>query len=120
MVAVAAIPPNQGDEVGCQPLLVVAASQDLALRRAMLAERRTGATLGDGQLPSHMLDAGAPTRGAQKFTHAASCRMSLSSVRSETALRRRAFPVSSSFSCLMARPHVVRPEELHDAAVEYR
>jgi hypothetical protein len=36
----------------------------LALCRTMLAERRTGATLGDGKFPSHMLDAGAATRGA--------------------------------------------------------
>jgi hypothetical protein len=30
----------------------------------MLAERRTGAALGDRQLPSNMLEAGAATRGA--------------------------------------------------------
>jgi hypothetical protein len=33
------------------------------LRRAMLPERRAGATLGDMQLGSHMLDIGAATRG---------------------------------------------------------
>jgi hypothetical protein len=38
--------------------------RDLTLRRAMLAERRTGAALGDRQLTSNMLDAGAATRGA--------------------------------------------------------
>jgi hypothetical protein len=30
----------------------------------MLAERRTGAALGDGQLAANMLDAGTATRGA--------------------------------------------------------
>jgi hypothetical protein len=39
--------------------------RDLALCRTMLAERRTGAALGDGQLSSNMLDTGAATRGAQ-------------------------------------------------------
>jgi hypothetical protein len=56
--------PGQLDGVGRQPLFIVAAVWDLALRRAMLAERRTGAALGDGQLPSNMLNAGAATRGA--------------------------------------------------------
>ena len=41
------------------------ASQSLALRRAVLAERRTGATLGDAKATTNMLDAGAPTRRAQ-------------------------------------------------------
>jgi hypothetical protein len=42
--------PGQLDDVDCQSLFIVAAFRDLALRRAMLAERRAGATLGDGQL----------------------------------------------------------------------
>ena len=63
-IAIAAILPGQLDEIGRQPFFVVTALRDLALRRAMLAERRTGAALGDGQRPSNMLDAGAATRGA--------------------------------------------------------
>ena len=63
-IAIAAIMPGQLDGVGRQPLFIVAAVWDLALRRAMLAKRRTGAALGDGQLPSNMLNAGAATRGA--------------------------------------------------------
>src|SRR3712207_6920211 len=47
---------------------------------------------------SHVLDAGAPARGAQQFPRAASRRICLSSVRSATALRRRAFSASRSFS----------------------
>ncbi len=31
---------------------------------AVLAERRAGSALGDGQRPPHVLDAGAPARGA--------------------------------------------------------
>ena len=63
-IAIPAILAGQINEVGRQPLFIVTALRDLALRRAMLAERRTGAALGDGQLPSNMLDAGAATRGA--------------------------------------------------------
>ena len=43
---------------------VLTAARDLALRRAMLPERRTGATLGNVQLRSHLLNAGTATRGA--------------------------------------------------------
>jgi hypothetical protein len=42
-------------------MLVVTAARDLALRRAMLPERRTGATLGD--MRSDLLNAGTVTRG---------------------------------------------------------
>jgi hypothetical protein len=63
-IAIAAILASKLDDVGCQPLFVFTALRDLALRRTMLAERRTGATLGDGQLPSNMLDASSATRGA--------------------------------------------------------
>ena len=62
-IAVAAILPRQLDDVGGQPLLVTT-TRDLALRRAMLPERRTGTTLGDVQLRSHLLNAGTATRGA--------------------------------------------------------
>jgi hypothetical protein len=46
------------DNIGGETLLVLTTARDLALRRAMLPERRTGATLGDMQLRSHLLDAG--------------------------------------------------------------
>ena len=63
-IAVAAVLPGQGDHVGSQPLLVFRAPRHLALRRAMLPERRTSAALGDMQVMSDMLDTGAATRGA--------------------------------------------------------
>ena len=52
------------DNVGRQTLLVVTSARELALRRAMLPERRTGATLGDMQLRSDLLNAATATRGA--------------------------------------------------------
>jgi hypothetical protein len=52
------------NDVGGQPLFVFRAPRHLALRRAMLAERRTGAALGDMQVISDMLDTGAAARGA--------------------------------------------------------
>jgi hypothetical protein len=64
-VAVAAVPPGELDDVGRELFLVVPAPRDLALRRAVLAEGRAGAALGDLQLAANVLDAGAPSRGAQ-------------------------------------------------------
>ena len=63
-VAIAAVLPSKLDNIGGETPLVVTTARDLALRRAMLPERRTGATLGHMQLRSHLLDAGTATRGA--------------------------------------------------------
>jgi hypothetical protein len=63
-IAIAAVLPGKLDNIGGETLLVLTAARDLALRRAMLAERRTGATLGDMQLRSDLLNAGTATRGA--------------------------------------------------------
>jgi len=55
-VAVASVLPSKLDS-SSRP-------RGLALRRAMLAERRAGATLGYTQLPANVLDADPATRGA--------------------------------------------------------
>jgi len=62
---VAAVPAGEFDDVGREPRLVVPAPRKLALRRAVLAERRAGAALGNLKLSSNMLDADAAPRGAQ-------------------------------------------------------
>jgi hypothetical protein len=64
-VAVATVPARELDDGGREPLLVVPAPRDLALRRAVLAERSAHAALGDPELVSDVLDAGAATRGAR-------------------------------------------------------
>ena len=63
-VAVTAIKTGEFNDVGGQPFFVFTAPRGLALCRAMLAERRASATLGDMQFMSDMLDTGAATRGA--------------------------------------------------------
>jgi hypothetical protein len=63
-IAVAAVLPGKLDNIGRETLLVVTTARDLALCRAMLPERRAGATLGDMQLRSDLLNAGTATRGA--------------------------------------------------------
>src|SRR5215467_6407183 len=63
-IAVAAVLPGKLDDIGRETLFVVTTARDLALRRAMLPERCTGAALGNMQLRSHLLDAGTATRGA--------------------------------------------------------
>src|SRR5262249_47448707 len=56
--------PGKLDNIGGETLLVLTTARDLALCRAMLPERRTGATLGDMQLRSRLLNASTATRGA--------------------------------------------------------
>jgi len=63
-VAVAPILPRQRDDVGRERLLVVPPPRHLALRRAMLTERPTGAALGNGQRQLDVLDTDTPARGA--------------------------------------------------------
>ena len=63
-IAIAAVLPSKLDNIGGETLLVLTTARELALCRAMLPERRTGATLGDMQLRSHLLNAGTATRGA--------------------------------------------------------
>ena len=69
----------------------------LALRRPVLAEHAAHTPLGHIQHSPHLIDAASAPCGAQKFPFAASCKMSLSSVRSEIARRNRAFSFSRSF-----------------------
>jgi hypothetical protein len=63
-IAVAAILASQFDNICRQLLGIGPAPRRLALRRAVLSERRTGATLGHLQMNANMLNAGATTRGA--------------------------------------------------------
>src|SRR6516225_240204 len=63
-IAITAVLPGKLDNIGGETLLVLTTARDLALCRAMLPERRTGATLGHMQLRSHPLNAGTATRGA--------------------------------------------------------
>ena len=49
-IAVAAVLPGEFDDVGSQPLLVVTTMGRLALRRAMLSERRAGTTSETGSV----------------------------------------------------------------------
>lgn len=96
-ITVAAIAADQFDHVGGELLLIVASARDLALGRAMLPEHTADPPLRHLQGEPDMLDAGTATRGAYQFPEAASFRISLSSVKSATARRSRAFSASSSF-----------------------
>ena len=63
-IAVAAVLPGQLDDIGREPFLVVTTLARLALRRAMLPERRAGTTLGDLEFAPNVLDNSTPARGA--------------------------------------------------------
>ena len=96
-VAVTAVLAGEFNDVGRQALFVVSPLGRLALRRAVLSECGAGTALGYLEFPPNVLDDGAAAGGADQFPLAASARISLSSVKSETARRSRAFSCSSSF-----------------------
>ena len=96
-IAVAAILTGELNDVGGQPFFVISPRRNAPLRRTVLSEHTADPSLGQFQLRSNMVNAGSATRGAQKFPFAASARIILSKVRSETARRSRAFSASSPF-----------------------
>ena len=63
-IAVAPILTRKFGQIGYQAVFVFPAPRQLALCRAILAERRTGATLGDRQHLPDMVDTGPAPRGA--------------------------------------------------------
>ena len=70
----------------------------LALGRAMLTQNPTSMALGDVQFLGVMINTRTAARGAQEFPLAASARINLSRVRSETTMRSRWFSFWSAFS----------------------
>ena len=89
-----------GDDRLCQRLFVIPSCGQTPLGRTDLPHRVAGAALGDRERRYRILHKRPTTGGAWKFPSAASFRISLSRVSSDTALRRRAFSRSSSFSRL--------------------
>src|SRR5215207_1602669 len=68
------------------------------------AQNPAGPPLGHAERGNHLLHAGAAAGGAHQFPRAAPARISLSSVRSDTARRSRVFPASSSLKRLTWAP----------------
>ena len=96
-VAIATVLSRQFDDAGCQRISIRPALRNLALRGSVLSQCAAGAALRYAKRLPHMIDTATATRGAQKFPFAASVRISLSRVKSETALGRCWFSFSSSF-----------------------
>ena len=90
-IAVTTLSPRQGNDVSHQSGLISTRQRHSTLRGAMLAQHLADPPLRDLHLDVNMLDTPATTSCAQKFPLAASARICLSSVRSETAFRRRSF-----------------------------
>ena len=99
-IPVAAVLEGKRDDVGGQGRVIIRCRRNLALCGAMLTENPARPSFGNAKFSNNMIHTGPATRGDLKFPRAASARIILSSVRSETARRSRAFSVSSSFSRL--------------------
>ncbi|GAB5434923.1 MAG: hypothetical protein FalmKO_00480 [Falsiruegeria mediterranea] len=89
--------PGQFNHVGNSPTFIGAASRDMSLCRAMLPQHTAGPALRHFDLAADEVDASTTTSGAQKFPFAASVRVNLSSVRSDTARLSRSFSFCSRF-----------------------
>ena len=99
-ITIAVIYVGQFNDIIAQPLFFSTALRNLSLCRTVLPQGAAGAALGYAKLLPHMVDAFAAARRAQKFPRETSVRMSLSSVRSDTARRSLWFSFSSSLSRL--------------------
>ena len=89
---------RQLNDVISQLLFVRQATGNLALRGTMLPEGAASPALRHAKGLPHMIYALTTAGRAQKFPRAASVRIILSSVKSDTARLSRAFSVSNSFS----------------------
>ena len=96
-ITVPAILTSQFDHVGNEAVFVRTALRDTTLRRPVLTEHATGPSFRHAKPFVNVIDAVTTTGGAQKFPLAASSRISLFNVRSDTARRNRSFSFSSSF-----------------------
>lgn len=95
-IAIAAVLEGKRRDVCGQRRFVIRGLGDLALCGTMLTENPACPSFGHFQFIDDMIHASATTVGAQKFPLAASARIILSMVRSETAHLSRAFSASSS------------------------
>ena len=66
-IAIAAVLDGERRDVGRQGSLIIGPVGLLALRGSVLPQNPASEPLGNAILGDHMLHAGAPTRGAQKF-----------------------------------------------------
>lgn len=87
---------SESDDRFGQRLLALPAARLFALGRPVLTERLVGPAFGDAKPFDDPVNTRPAARRVQKFPLAASARISLSSVRSETAFQRRRFSFSNS------------------------
>jgi hypothetical protein len=97
-VALPSILRGERDDVRPQRIFIGTSARHLPLGRPVLAELAANEAFRDVELLPDVIDAGPAAGGAQKFPDAASRRISISSVRSDTTFRSRSFSFSSSFS----------------------
>ena len=81
-----------------KPVFIGTPFWNMPLCGTMLPQNPASLTLRDFELATHMINASTTTNGAQKFPIAASFKINLSSVRSDTALLSCSFSFRSRFS----------------------
>ena len=99
-IAISTVLARQLDHISDQAFFVSTPLWQSTLCGSVLAQNATNPSLRNLELTTHKINAGTAARRAQKFPDAASFKINLSSVRSETACRRRSFSFFSRFSSL--------------------
>jgi hypothetical protein len=98
--AISIVPAHQLDHISDQAFFVSKPLWQSTLCGAVLIQNTTNPSFRNLELTTYKINAGTAARRAQKFPDAASFKINLSSVRSETAHRRRSFSFFSRFSAL--------------------
>ena len=89
---------GQLDHIRNKPVFISVSFRDMSLCRAVLPQCSTRSPFRDFELAAHMINASTTTSGAQKFPLAASFKINLSSVKSDTALLSCSFSFWRRFS----------------------
>ena len=89
---------SQLNHISNKPVFIGTPFWNMPLCASMLPHNPASLTLQDFELATHMITASTTTNGAQKFPIAASFKINLSSVRSDTALLSCSFSFWSRFS----------------------
>ena len=100
-IAISTVLMRQPDHISDYAFFVSTPLWQSTLRGSALAQNATNPSLPNLKLTTHKINAGRVERRAQKFPDAASFKINLSSVRSETARRRGSLSFFGRFSSLI-------------------
>ena len=97
-IAISAKLARQLNHISDQSGFIITSMRYMSLCGSMLPQNSTSSTFRKFKVTANMIDTSSSTSGAQKFPRAASFKINLSSVRSDTARLKRSFSFCKRFS----------------------